>query len=385
MNNKLPRHLNRVAIFILFIVLASAIVINRTSAAKSQNSPPSPQQKAPTEKTVDETAKNIQVLKGLPESQLIPVMNYMSASLGVKCIYCHVNKDNNWDFAADEKGEKKAAREMITMVMGINKNTFRGNAEVSCYTCHRGSTNVVHTLQVPLPEPSPRPSPSQTPQEREALPTSDQILDKYTQALGGSTAIEKVKSRSMKGSVITAAGAALGYELYQSAPDKVLAVISMPQQGVTERGFDGTVGWEKSPRGVRNLATAELYYLTRYPSLFKDIKLKDQFSRLSVAGKTKIDGRDAYVLRGQTIDSGREQLFFDAETGLLIRRTTSTTTPVGVIPEQVDFEDYREVDGVKMPFTIRVSAIDPFYSITRKFTEIKLNVPVDEKRFNKPG
>jgi hypothetical protein len=73
------------------------------------------------------------------------------------------------------------------------------------------------------------------------------------------------------------------------------------------------------------------------------------------------------------------------ETGLLLRRTTSTATPVGVIPEQVDFEDYRDVDGLKMPFTIRVSTIDPSYSITRKFTEIKLNVPIDEMRFNKPG
>ena len=106
---------------------------------------------------------------------------------------------------------------------------------------------------------------------------------------------------------------------------------------------------------------------------------------MAVAGKDKVNGRDVYVVRGMTTDNRRERLFFDVETGLLLRRTTTTISPVGTIPEQVDFEDYREVDGMKMPFTIRVSAMDPFYSITRKFTEIKLNVPVDENRFNKPA
>ena len=373
----------RLAILGLSLGLMFALLIKRTSAAKSQN-PAAIQQKPAAEKTVDEVQKNIQVLKGLPESQLIPVMNYMSASLGVRCVFCHVNKDNKWDFPSDEKGEKATARKMITMVLGINKNSFNGNTEVSCYLCHRGRTSPAGVPQLPLPEPSPRPEGGQGPQ-REALPTADQLLEKYTQALGGSAAIEKLRSRVMKGSVATAAGLELGYELYQSGPDKVLAVITPPQQPPVERGFNGTGGWEKSPRGIRDLAPEEVYYLHRYPDLFKDIKLKDQFTRLAVAGKEKINGRDVYVVRGMTTDNRRERLFFDVETGLLLRRSTTTISPVGTIPEQVDFEDYREVDGMKMPFTIRVSAMDPFYSITRKFTEIKLNVPVDENRFNKPA
>ena len=81
------------------------------------------------------------MLNGLPQSQLIPVMNFMSASLGVRCTYCHMNKDGKWDFVSDEKPEKNTAREMIKMVLAVNKDTFRGNTEVSCYTCHRGRTN----------------------------------------------------------------------------------------------------------------------------------------------------------------------------------------------------------------------------------------------------
>ena len=383
MNDKLNTLVVRVGVLIFSLGLASALLLNRTSAARLQNAASAPQQKPSADKPIEEVQKNIQVLKGLPESQLIPVMNYMSASLGVRCVYCHVNKDDNWDFASDEKGEKKSAREMITMVTGINKTTFKGNPEVSCYTCHRGSTSVVHTLQMPLPEPSPQTTANQVSQQRESLPTSDQILDKYTQALGGSAAIEKLKSRFMKGTLITTNGTTLGYELTQSGPDLVLADFTTPQ-GVVERGFDGSRGWEKSARGIRDLGKEEAFYLRRYPDLFKDIKLKEQFTRLSVGSKTRINGREVYVLRGQTADRKRENLFFDTETGLLVRRTTSVTTPVGVIPEQVDFEDYRDVEGMKMAFTIRVSAIDPNFSVTRKISEIKLNVPVDEKRFNKP-
>jgi photosynthetic reaction center cytochrome c subunit len=371
----------RAAILTLSILLAFVVVIHHSAA---QNPPTAPQ--TPVEQTVEQGHKNIQVLKGLPESQLIPVMNYMSASLGVSCNHCHVNKNGNWDFASDEKGEKKSAREMITMVTGVNKSTFKGNAEVSCYTCHRGRTSVVHTLSMPLPTPEPQPSgTAQSSRQREALPTADQILDKYYQALGGAAAIDKLKSRAMKGTLTTANGEDLGYELTQSGQDMVLATITTPKMGVIERGFNGSAGWEKSTKGVRDLGSEEITYLRRYPDLYTDLRLTGQFSRISVAGKPKIDGRDVYVLRGTTTAGKREQLYFDAETGLLIRRTTSTTTPVGIIPEQVDFSDYREVDGLKVPFTVRVSAIDPNYSIVRKFTEIKLNVPVDTKQFNKPA
>jgi hypothetical protein len=125
--------------------------------------------------------------------------------------------------------------------------------------------------------------------------------------------------------------------------------------------------------------------LRRYPDLFKDIKLQGQFTRLSFGGKETIDGKEVFVLRGMGADGKGERLYFDAQSGLLLRRVTSTPTMVGLIPEQVDYDDYRDVDGMKVPFTIRVSSIDSFWSSTRKFTEIKLNTPVDETKFTKPA
>jgi hypothetical protein len=310
-------------------------------------------------------------------------MNFISASLGVRCNFCHVNNNGQWDFASDEKPEKKAAREMILMVQGINKTNFNGNTDVSCYTCHRGRTRPQGVPELPVPSVTPRPEDTAT-ATVEKPPTADEILARHLQAMGGAAAIDKIKTRALKGTLTRPDGTSLSYELYQSLPSKVLAVITTPQ-GLIERGFDGTSGWEKSQRGVRDLVEIESYYLSRYHDLLKDAKLKEQFSRVSYAGKEKIDGQDVYVLRGTSAGNLRERLFFDVQTGLLVRRVMITSTSIANIPEQVDFADYLEVDGVKMPFTIRISSIDPFFSITRKFTEIKLNVPVDEKRFVKPA
>lgn len=340
-------------------------------------------QTATAEKTVEQVQKNIKVLNGLPASQLIPVMNYIGASLGVKCTYCHVNKDGKWDFVSDDKPEKGTAREMIRMVQGINKVTFSGNPAVGCYTCHRGSTSPTRVPQLPLARATPAPATIES-TAKETPPTADQVLAKYTEALGGSAVIDKLKTRTMKGTWLTSNGITLDYEVYQTAPDKLFTILNTPKQGVIERGVNGGLAWEKSNRGIRDIEGIELFYLKRYPDLFKDVRLQGQFARLGFGGKEKIDGKEVYVLRGVTADNKGERLYFDAQTGLLLRRITSTPTMVGVIPEQVDYEDYRDVDGMKVPFTIRITSIDSFFSSTRQFTEIKLNAPVDETKFNKP-
>jgi len=211
-------------VILILAAIATALVV--ATAQSSAQNPTSPTQSStPAEPTVEQNHKNIQVLKGLPESQLVPVMNFMASSLGVRCNYCHVNKDGNWDYASDEKGEKKQAREMITMVTGINKNNFHGNPEVSCYTCHRGRTSVAHTLALPLPTPEPRPAAAPSPSGSPApAPTVEQILEKYYQAIGGQAAIDKLKSRVMKGTLVAFNGNEIGYEL-NNRPSWVLIPI----------------------------------------------------------------------------------------------------------------------------------------------------------------
>src|SRR3954452_21033482 len=126
---------------VIMLACVSAVVVLTKVGAQSPAVSPAQQDK-PTE----QVQKNIKVLTGMPQSQLIPVMNYFSASLGRRCNFCHVNNGGQWDYASDAKPEKNQAREMIKLVLDINKNYFKGNLEVSCYTCHRG---VNHPLSVP--------------------------------------------------------------------------------------------------------------------------------------------------------------------------------------------------------------------------------------------
>ncbi len=187
----------------------------------------------------------------------------------------------------------------------------------------------------------------------------------------------------MTGSYTNAAGMTANLQVDQAAPDRFHLTITLPQ-AVMERGFNGTAGWEKGPRGVGDLAGLQLAEMKAAFGLFSDIKLKEQFTRMTVR-KDKLGDRDVFVLGGATAEGRRERLYFDAETGLLLRRTSATQTPIGILPQETNYEDYRDIDGLKVPFTIHTLTIDPQSSATRKYTDIKPNAPVDEKVFNKPA
>jgi hypothetical protein len=368
------------------------LVINRSNASASAS---------PQEKTVEQVQKNIKVLNGMPQSQLIPVMNYIAASLGRRCNFCHVNKDGQWDYASDEKPEKNTAREMIKMVLALHKQNFPGASEISCFTCHRGQNHPTNIPSLPLPLPSPRPAgpapasggggtgappaagPQATPSPTPALPSADAIFTKYIEAIGGQANVDKIKSRAIKGSVAQPNGI-LQFESLQAAPDKFYIVATVGQ-GTVERGFNGTVGWEKSARGVRQLSPVEVAGLQSSVGLLRHIRLKEQFKSTRVRPAEKIGDRPVIMVIGTTLDDRQERLYFDAETGLLLRRVSYLPTLIGLIPEQIDFADYRDVDGVKLPFAITVSSIEVGNPVsTRNFSEIKLNPPVDDAKFNMP-
>jgi len=375
----------------LSIVAFFLIFDNRSEVARARHAQSSP------EKTVEQVQKNIKVLTGMPESQLVPVMNFFSASMGRRCNYCHVNNQGQWDYASDAKPEKTAAREMIKLVMDINKTTERLKLDpVSCYTCHRGRTSPQSIPVLPLPLPSPPPngggpsgptpgaSPQASPSATPALPSADELFNKYAAALGGQSAIDKLKSRTAKGTITQANGNSFQFEVSQAAPDKFYLLVTTPQ-GTVERGFNGQVGWEKTARGVREITGGELINFKAANGLFSLLKLKEQYSKPPRVRKDKIGDRDVYMVDGTTTDNRRMRLYFDASSGLLLRRTTTMPTIVGIIPDQIDLEDYRDVEGLKYPFTLRAATLEVGNpTSTRTFTELKLNVPVDDSKFNMP-
>ena len=325
--------------------------------------------------TAGQKFKNIQIFKTRPATQSDPTMAFISGSLGVRCNYCHASNG----FDKDDKQTKLTARRMIQMVFDLNRGSFNGQGAVTCYTCHRGKPTPVSVPAVgqnlwAASSPSPAP---------EAPPTVKQILDRYVQAVGGADALMKITSRTVKGSRIGADGVLVPEEVYQKAPDKLLTVTSYPNV-VFSNGYNGTVGWGHSSRdGATPLPDQLLAQLKRDAVFYKELKTQEIYSSLTLLGKASVRDADAYVIQATPADGPAEKLFFDVRTGLLVRRYTESDTPVGKLPLQVDYEDFREVDGIKQPFLIHWSFPGRVWG--RKIDEIKQNVPLDDAKFNPGG
>src|SRR3569832_1649880 len=322
--------------------------------------------------TADQRFKNIQTFKNLPAAQLDPTMAFISGSLGVRCNYCHVANQ----FDKDDKPQKLAARRKIQMVLDINKVNYYGQNGVTCYTCHRGKplpVSVPAVGQILWAPNSPSPAAA-------TLPSVKQILDRYVQALGGTDARCKINTRIAKGSRIVADGVLVPEEVYQKAPDKLLTITSYPQV-VFSNGYNGAAAWGHGSReGATPLPDQLVAQIKRDAVFDKDLKLEQHYSSLTVLGKTPVRDMDAYIVQAKPADGPIEKLFFDVKTGLLVRRYTESDTPLGKLPLQTDYEDYRDVDGVKQPFLIHWSFPGRVWG--RKIDEIKQNVPLDDAKFN---
>ena len=364
------------AIIVTLFVIALSLPFTVTSNSQTQ------------EKPVEEVAKNIQVLKGMPASQLLPVMHLMRTALGVRCDFCHIAE--NGKFQLDDKPAKQTARKMIQMTLAINKANFNGETEVTCNTCHRGSTRPAGTPPIGQAAfaDTTRTEPAATVPEKR--PTVDEVLDKYVAAVGGEQAVRKIQTRVSEMSLerpklVNPSGKPTTIQVYQKAPNKMLMVITGPDGSVTYQGFNGTTGWIKTPSEQRELSAAEIADNRQRIDFYNQLTIKDQLSNLRVGGKQKVNDRDAYVLVGTNANKKRERLFFDVETGLLVRRVMLNPTILGVDPVQTDFSDYRVVDGVKLPFLIEISTLDNAHSNQKRtFLQIKQNVPVEDTKFEPP-
>jgi len=213
------------------------------------------------------------------------------------------------------------------------------------------------------------------------LPSLDQIFSKYVAAVGGSAATN-TKTLVLKGRREASQNRAWPNDITVSSPDKFLLVTTLTSATIRQI-VTGDKGWVVNGANVRLLSTADALDATRRGNeMFTVVKVKPSES-MRVSGIQKVGEREAYVVESTT-DANTERYFFDSQTGLLLRKITLNKTVLMPFPEQVDFEDYRDVDGVKMPFTIRYSAIDTYDSWVRTFTEIKRNVPVEDTLFAPP-
>jgi photosynthetic reaction center cytochrome c subunit len=316
---------------------------------------------------------------------LIPAMQFVTAALGVECDYCHVQGE----FEKDDKKTKQTARKMIQMMFTINKENFEGHREVTCYSCHRGSSMPVATPPVMTEETKSAMAEARKSEKMEAGnsevrpdgPTATQLFDKYLQAAGGAAAIDKVTSRIMKGT-ITFGDRDVPIDIFSKDPDKRISFTHTPD-GDSVTAFDGREGWLAAPaRPVREMHGSDLDAAALDADLHFPKHLKTIFSKTEVQGMEKIGDHDAYLVLGEREGNTPLRLYFDMNSGLLLRLIRYGDTPLGLLPTQIDYSDYRETGGVKIPY--RWSLARPSGRFTIQISEVKQNVPVDDGKFAKP-
>jgi photosynthetic reaction center cytochrome c subunit len=321
--------------------------------------------------------KNVQLLKGMSDLQLQRTMNMMRASLGVHCDFCHVVEEKTgWNFPSDAKKEKKEAREMIAMTLKLNKEQFGGKVEVSCWTCHRGTTHPASLATLPQPAP-PFPTPKAT---RPALPALEEVVKKYAAALGDISKL--TRPRRMKGTRESFDGKQVPIEVLQSGSR---VHITADAQGggklvqvVTESG-----GWSKDQTGVQDFGATGLENFRELASTLELTLPADIPPDARVTGKETIGYAEVVIV---TYRKGglRHRLYFSQTTDLLLRRVTIRETPIGELPQQTDFDDWRDFGGTRFPQTVRTSLVDPWAGSTRRYSEVTLDVKIDDTVFAKP-
>lgn len=367
------------SLYRLFIFISGLSILFLSAGWTTRNSN---EQQGGKEKTTDEVFKNIKVLKGMPASQLLPTMHFFEASLGFDCSNCHVRGHND----SDKKPEKRKARKMIEMMNAINKNDFEGKQVVTCFTCHRGTADpekipAVMTAAMMKERRSEEKSDEEEIKVPNRLNTPEEIISKYEQAIGGKDAFEKLTSLKLDGTVDLGNNRTAQLSITQKAPYYYYSAIKLPF-GEFERGYDGTNGWVKNPRGVQELYGGDLQDMKLSADFYAPINFLKNFSALKFSDVKLLNGDTVYVVDARYSDLRRFKFYFDAYSGLLLRQIQYDKTLLGELQTQTDYSDYRSVNGVLLPYEMHVANYERDQDI--KFTNITANQEVDNSIFNMP-
>jgi hypothetical protein len=333
------------------------------------------------------TRPKLQVLQALPEAQLFSLMNVVAYSLGVHCDYCHVqvkpdlsqtpSNVGGWVWDRDDKPQKQIARDMMRMVIGLNAGQFGGDARITCYTCHRGGTQPLRLPTLPPPPRGP-----DIPSVAAALPSADRIWTNYVDAVGQISAPAPGTGTIISGWDDRPEGRYGTVEIVL-AGDRYRATVSRPA-GTVSQGLDGDTAWVAANDRAQRLSGEDAARLRRIAVRYRPMRARP--ANLEVAGVEPVTGRDAYVVTAKIDAITTLTMYFDVVTGLLRREMTTTETTLLPLQEQVDYDDYRAVNGVQFPFHIRSSENGaPYATMTQTVVQIRRNVTVDAAVFQPPS
>jgi len=358
----------------------------------------------------DQVFKNVQVLKGIPVDEFLGTMGIMAASLQFDCSDCHVNAGTaNVDWAADTP-RKIMARRMVSMVAAINQSNFGGRQLVTCWTCHRNRDKPLVTPTLATIYGTPTIEPDDVVTQFPGADSAESILDRFIQASGGAQRLAAVTSISAKGIAVGFGGFGGNgtVELIAKAPDKRATIIlfkAETNRGDQIRTYDGAAGWVRTPLNVVGefqligsdldgaRVDAQLSFPGQIKSILTNLKsgppttitdLPAPTSQSSVLqGAVGNQSHVVDVVQGTGPRGLLVTLYFDQQTGLLLRELRFGLSPIGRVPTQIDFGDYRDVNGIKLPFRMTYAWLDGRDAIV--LDEIRTNVPVDEAKFGRPA
>ena len=355
-------------------------------AAQNPPAPPGSGQKAGV------AFKNVttSTLKELTVDDFIASMGVISANLGLDCADCHPNAGTDKaDFVTDTP-RKITTRRMVEMVAGINRTNFGSVQRVTCWTCHHGRITPATTISLDAWYDTPNVELDDTVRQGNGEPSADQDLDTYIQAVGGPQRLAAITS-------FVATGTAIGYgdlggnadfNLVAKSPNQRAILISYKdtQRPSSSWTFDGRAGWIKTPRGLLGeyeLVGGELDGARFEAQLAFPGQIKQALTNWRGSATRSVGDRDLVAVQGSGPRGFLVTLYFDPKTSLLARIVRYSPSPIGRMPTQIDYGDYREVNGVKFPFEYKFTWLDGRY--TAKLSKIETNVAVDAGRFAKPG
>jgi hypothetical protein len=346
----------------------------------------------PAGKKAGEVFKNVttSTLKELTTDDFLWAMGTIADDLGLDCADCHPNAGTDQvDWVIDTR-QKRTARRMIEMVATINKTNFAGVQRVTCWTCHHGRDVPASTIALDNLYDTPNSEKDDVVKAETEGPTATQILDKYIAAIGGAQRLNAMTSVVIKGNSIGYMG--LGgqgdFTIYAKAPNEKATTITFkdhPDRGESTWAVDGTTGWMRTPRGLFSevqLVGGELDGARLEAQLSFPGQIKTALTNWRVGPKQPIGDRDYQVVQGTGPRNLLATLYFDPETGLLKRLIRYSPSPVGRMPTQIDYDDYRDVGGIKFPFEYKFLWLDGRF--TAKITDVKTNVPIDAAVFGRP-
>ena len=347
----------------------------------------------PKGKTAGEFYKNVtsSTLKGLTPSDFLGAMGVMTDALGYDCSNCHPGAGtDSFDWVTDRNPKKVMGRKMVEMVAGINKTYFGGVTNVTCFTCHHGLDQPVTSIQLDKLYGPPPDDKHDIVEAAQGEPPATKILDDYIAAMGGADKWAAVKTYVVNGK--SAGYGGLGgngaFQIFAEAPDHRGMWISFPDhpdRGTSAWNYDGKTGWISQPRSLlgtyeltgNDLSGARLDSVMGFPT-----QITSAFKVWTVGAEDTLGDKDVYVVQGIGNGGLVGTFFFDKKTHLLLRYLRQTPTPVGRVSIQQDFDDYRDVNGVKFPFKYSFLWLDGRFSAT--IDSVKVNAPVEAAKFAKP-